>query len=318
MRMLKVTVTGVLIAILISASPAFSQATQPPAQPATASAPVDPLVREGQQLLREGKHEAALASFRKALASTPDSFAANLQSGIVLDLLGQYAEARKSFTKAIEVAPAPQNRISATRAMAMSYAFERDCAGAAKYEAPLYDEYLKAGDFFMAGEIANELARVCLESNDIATAEKWYRTGYDAGPREPNIKPERKDLWDFRWEHAQARMAARRGNAGEARTHVEAARAILAKGTNPDQAPFLPYLVGYVAFYGGDYQTAVSELQKGNQNDPFILALIAQTYEKLGDRARAMEYYKQALASNAHNPTGAYARPLAAEKLRGR
>jgi tetratricopeptide (TPR) repeat protein len=233
----------------------------------------------------------------------------------VLDLMGRYAEARKYLTRAIEIAPTPQNRVSATRAMAISHAFERNCAGATQYEAPVYDEYLKAGDFFMAGEIANELARVCLESGDFDAAEKWYRTGYEAGPREPNITPARKDLWEFRWEHAQARLAARRGNAAEARKHVEAAEAVFAKGTNPEQAPFLPYLVGYVAFYGGDYQAALADLQKSNQNDPFILALIAQSYEKLGDQAHATEYYKKALGSNAHSPTGAYARPLAKQKL---
>ncbi len=320
MRMVKIVVAAIAAVVWTAAAFAQTMTAEPaqaaqPAQPAQAAAPVDPLVSEGQQLLRAGKHEEALASFRKALQATPNSFTANLQAGIVLDLLGRYAEARTSLAKAIEVAPTPQNRVSATRAMAMSYAFERNCAGAAKYEAPLYDEYVKAGDFFMAGEIANELARVCLESNDIATAEKWYRTGYDAGPREPNIKPERKDLWDFRWAHARARLAARRGDMDEARKHVEEAKAIFAKGTNPDQAPFVPYLVGYVAFYGGDYQTAVTELQKGNQNDPFILVLLAQACEKLGDQARATEYYKKALASNAHNPTGAYARPLARQKL---
>lgn len=301
----------------------LSVAASAPGQPVQASAqqqqgsgaPVDPLVREGQQLMRSGQHEAALAQFRKAIAATPDSFAAHLQSGIVLDLMGRYAEARQAIQKAIDVAPKPENQVSAKRAMAMSYAFERDCAGATRYEAPLYDQFLKASDFFMAGEIANELARVCLESGDLAAAEKWYRAGYDAGPREPDIKPERKDLWDFRWEHAQARLAARRGNAAEAQKHVGAAKAIFAKGTNPDQAPFVPYLVGYVAFYGGEYPTALAELQKANQNDPFILALIAQTYEKQGDEARAKEYYRKALESNAHNPTGAYARPLAKQKL---
>ena len=290
-------------------APAGAQGAQPNAPP------MDPLVREGRQLLQNGDHEGALAQFKKAIAEKPDSFTAHLQSGIVLDLMGRYSEARQFLQKAIDLAPTPENRVSARRAMAMSYAFERDCAGATKYEAPLHDEYLKASNFFMAGEIANELARVCLESGDLASAEKWYRTGYEAGPKEPDIKPERKDLWDFRWEHAQARLAARRGNAPEARKHVEAAKAIFARGTNPEQAPFVPYLVGYVAFYGEEYQTALTELQKANQNDPFILALMAQAYEKLGNQAQATEFYKKALASNAHNPTGAYARPLAKQKL---
>jgi tetratricopeptide (TPR) repeat protein len=139
--------------------------------------------------------------------------------------------------------------------------------------------------------------------------------GHDAGVQEPNITPARRDLWQFRNEHALARMAARRGDKAEAQKHVAAAKAIFDKGTNPEQAPFVPYLVGYVAFYGGDYQTALAELQKGSQNDPFILSLIAQSYEKLGNEAQAREYYQKVLRSNAHNPTGAFARPLAQQKV---
>ena len=157
--------------------------------------------------------------------------------------------------------------------MAMSYAFEGNCDGAAKYETPLYESYVAGNDFFNAGEIANELARVCLESGSLDQAAAWYRRGYDAGPREPNLKPERRDLWEFRWEHAQARLAARRGQAAEAQKHVAAAKAIFDRGTNPEQAPFVPYLVGYVAFYAGNHQAALAEFQKGNQNDPFILGL---------------------------------------------
>ena len=96
---------------------------------------------------------------------------------------------------------------------------------------------------------------------------------------------------------------------------MAAAKAILDKGANPNQAVFFPYLVGYVAFYGGDYQTALAELQKANQKDPFILSLIARTYEKTGGQAQAMEYYRKILEFNMHNPPNAFARPLAKKKL---
>ncbi len=119
----------------------------------------------------------------------------------------------------------------------------------------------------------------------------------------------------FAEEHAQARIAARRRQAAEAQQHLAAAKALYDKGTNPEQAQYVPYLVGYVAFYGGDYQTALAELQKGNQNDPFILSLIAQAYERLGDKDKATEYYRKVLTSNGHSPTNAYARPLAKAKL---
>jgi predicted Zn-dependent protease len=112
-------------------------------------------------------------------------------------------------------------------------------------------------------------------------------------------------------------MAARRGQTAEAQKQVAAAKAALDKANNPDQAPFFPYLTGYVAFYGGDYKTAITDLEKANQEDPFILVLLAQSYEKAGDTARAKAYYGKVMANNGHGPTNAFARPLARKKLAG-
>jgi tetratricopeptide (TPR) repeat protein len=251
----------------------------------------------------------AISLLWTALAQSPDP----LRQGRQLDLDGKYGEARELFAKAIQTAANPQAKAQAERSMAMSYAFENDCKGAAKYEGPLYESYLAAKDYFAAGETADELGRVCIESGSLDEAFAWYQKGHAAGLNEPEDK--QKDLWNFRWEHAQARIAARRGEKVEAQKHVAAAKAILDKGTNPQQAQFYPYLVGYVAFYGGEYKTALAEFQKANQNDPFIQVMIAQTYEKLGDSAHAKEFYQKASASNAHNPPNAYAHPLARRKL---
>jgi tetratricopeptide (TPR) repeat protein len=239
-----------------------------------------------------------------------------IRQGVQLDLNGQYVQARELFKQTIEAGATPQARAPGIRAMAMSYAFESDCAGATPYSTQLYNMYLADKDFYNAGEMVNELARVCIEAGALDAAEKWYRKGREAGLQEPNISPARRDLWGFRTEHALARLAIRRGNDGEAQRHVDAAKAILDRGTNPDQAIFLPYLTGYVALYSGDYRMAISELQRADQRDPFILCLMGQAYEKLGDTARAKDVYAKALAmSNAHNPPAAYARPFARKRL---
>jgi predicted Zn-dependent protease len=119
-------------------------------------------------------------------------------------------------------------------------------------------------------------------------------------------------------EHALARLAARRNQPKVAQEHVAAARAIL--DGNPemakDQEIYFPYLTGYVALYGGDAKTALADLQKARQDDPFIQLLIAQAYEKLGDREQAMAFYRKAASTTAHNPPAAFARPLALKKLR--
>ena len=272
-------------------------------------------IKQGQQLMREGKLDAALALYRRTLQTSQDSLPANLAAGSVLDLLGQGDEARQYFGKAIQVADTPEHKAMAQRAMAMSYAFEGNCRKTIQYEQLVFNYYGSVKDFFRQGEIADEAARVCIDSGDLETAYDWYKTGHETGLKEPDIKPARKDLWDFRWEHAQARIAARRGNQAEAQMHVAAAKAILDKGTNPEQAQFLPYLQGYVAFYAGDYKTALEELLKANQNDPFIECMIGQTYEKLGDKEKALDYYRKASTAIAHNPAAAYAVPLAKKKL---
>ena len=284
-------------------------AQTPAAQPPAA------LIAQGGQKLQEGKFEEALALYRQELQRSPNSLQAHAAAGVALDLMGLYGEARQHLEKAIQAAPDAEAKARAMRSMAMSYAFEGDYKGAEKYESQVYASYLDTGDYYMAGEIANELARVCLELGQIDLAEKWYRAGHDAGLRQPDIPPDRLDLWAFRWEHAQARIAARRGNPVEARQHVAKAKEILDRGAIPAQAQFFPYLTGYVAFHANDYKTALAELGKANQTDPYILSLIAQAHEKLGDQAQAMEYYRKVASSTGHNPPAALSIPLARRKL---
>jgi tetratricopeptide (TPR) repeat protein len=272
-------------------------------------------IKQGQQLMREGKWDDALALYRQTLQVSPNSVPANIAAGSVLDLMGQGEEARTYFAKAIQVADTPERKAMAQRAKAMSYAFEGNCESTVQYEQQVFDYYGSVKNIFQQGEIADEAARVCIDAGALDTAYHWYQVGHDTGMKEPDIKPARQDLWEFRWEHAQARIAARRGNQAEAQKHVAAAKSILDKGTNPEQAQFFPYLEGYVAFYGGHFKTALEELQKANQNDPFIQCMIGQTYEKLGDKDKALEYYRKASAAISHNPTAAYAAPFSKKRI---
>jgi len=296
----------ILFLFCASVMPLFAQMPGPQQQPE--------FIKQGQQLIRDGKPEEALALYRQTLKETPNSTPANIAAGSVLDSMGKGEEARKYFAIAM-LADTPEGKTAAKRAMAMSYAFEGNCGKTIEYEQQVFDFYGGAKNFSQQGEIADEAARVCLDSGDLDAASKWYNIGHDTGLKEPDLKPARKDLWDFRLENAAARIAAHRGDKMAARQHVAAAKAILDKGTNPEQAPFLPALQGYVAFYTGDYKSALEDLSKANQNDSFIQCLIAQSYEKSGEKEKAMEYYRKAASSPSHNPAAAYAVPFAKKKL---
>jgi tetratricopeptide (TPR) repeat protein len=285
-------------------------------QPAPAPAPGSPadLVQQGQKLSREGKQDEALALYDRALDKSPGLYEAHLAAGMAFDLKGDYAQAQEHFTKAIAAAP-EDSKQQALRAMAFSYVFEGKAYEAAESELQVFNARLAKKDSVGAAETCNELARIYLELGDPDHAYKWYKMGYETVAHKPDLSDADKNLWLFRWENAQARIAARRGKADEVQQHVLAAKAALDKANNPDQARFYPYLTGYVAFYAGDYKTAIAELQKADQHDPFILVLLAQAYEKSGDAAQAKDYYRKVLEINTHNPTNAFARPIAKKKL---
>jgi tetratricopeptide (TPR) repeat protein len=240
---------------------------------------------------------------------------ANNGAGVALDLMGRYTEAQHYFAAAINVARTPLERIPAQRAMAISHGFAGDCKGAERFETAAFEVYLENFDYYNAGEVANELGRLCLESGDLGRAADWYLKGNDAGLDEPEIRPARKDLWNFRLAHARARIAARRGKADEAQKQVKQAKAILDRNRIPEQEQYFAYLTGYVAFYLRDYPAAMTSLSHASQEDPFIQCLLAQTHEALGDRDKALAYYRRAASATAHTVPVACARPFAIKKL---
>jgi tetratricopeptide (TPR) repeat protein len=258
--------------------------------------PLD-LVKQAQKLTAEGKEDEALALYRQALARSPDLFAAHLGAGIVLDLQGAYKEARQHFEKAILVAP-DESKYQALVNMGVSYAFDGNAKSASTFYRQAFDRGMAAQDLRAAAETA-----------------KWYQTGYETSRRQPKLPADQADLWDLRWAHAQARIAARKGNAADAHTQTAIVKGLLDKGTNPDQQIQYPYLVGYVALYLKDYRGAIAALTQADQKDPFILVLLAQAYEKAHDAANARQCYVEVLASNAHSLNNAFARPLAKKKL---
>jgi len=312
------TMVGVLACLSLGAAavpPASARQAVPAGQAATPD-PVD-LARQARRLNLEGRLAESLALYNQALAREPGLFEAHLGIGIVLDLEGRYADARRHFAKAIEVAP-EEAKPQALTAMGVSFAFGHDAPGAARFYQQVFDRHMAAADYAGAAEDANALGRVFLEAGDTDDAYRWYETGFETARRQKGASSADADLRDLRWAHAQARIAARRGDAAEARRQTAVVKALVDKGSNPDQAIQYPYLSGYVDFYLKDYAGAIAALQQADARDPFIQVLLARALEKSGQAASAREHYRKVLESNAHSPNNAFARPLARKKLGAR
>ena len=281
---------------------------------AQSSTPED-LVKQGRALVSQGKLDEAVSVYRKAIKIAPQSFDARLAMGIVLDLEGQYAEARTHLADAIRFAPAGA-RNQALTTMAISYAFESRAPEVLKYLEPVYKAQVADQDMAGAAASANALGRVYLETADPANARKWYELGSKCSREVQGLPQSDRDLWEMRWLHAAARMAAREGRTEDARKQVAAFEQVMQKrGKLADDNEIYRYLLGYVAYYTKDYDRAIAELAKGNLADPFIANLLAMSYEAKGDLTNARQYYRRTLELNPHSLPNAFARPYARSKI---
>ncbi|MDE3054535.1 MAG: hypothetical protein KGJ70_11665, partial [Gemmatimonadota bacterium] len=198
-----------------------------------------------------------------------------MRDAMQLDVQGKTGQARAIFQAVLDTTSDAAARADVQRAIAMSYAFDGDCANTANHEQFVID-YWKTREraepqnaFYQQGEMADEAARVCIDAGDLNAAETWYRLGYELGNLEPAPRTHPKSLWDFRLAHALGRIAARAALDGDSAMAAQ-------------QERFFPYLVGYVALFTGDLPKAEAEFTRalairGNQNDPFITCLLAMT-----------------------------------------
>jgi Flp pilus assembly protein TadD len=299
------------LAILLAAAVSLAGVQQPADQ-------TKDHLTQAQKLMQSGDVAGAVTLLQAAVKSAPQSSEAHLALGRALDLNGDHKAARRHLEQAISLAT-DATRNQALAAMGVSWAFESKADEAARYYQRIFDAQTQAKDRGGAAGTANALGRIYLESGNLEKAEQWYRTGHETAKQIPELPQNQIALWDMRWHNAQGRIAARRKIASAAAEHAAQAKLALDKSGNKNQQVFHPYLLGYIAFYGGHYKQAVDELLQGDQQDPFILGLIAQAYEKLGDRARAREFYEKVMALPVHSINTAYARPRARAYLaRGR
>ena len=271
------------------------------------------LVSQARRLDLEGKQDAAITLYRQALDRAPDSFDAHYGIARALDLTGNYEEARRHFARAIALG-SEGAKDQALRMMGVSYTFTGQANEAASYFKQVFDRHITANNFVAAAEVANELGRVYLELDRVDEGYQWYRTGYQTLARHSNRPASEVDLAELRWAHAQGRVSARKGNAREAQRQTAVVKQLIDKETNADQRIQYPYLIGYVHFYLKEFKDAIASLQNADQGDPFILVLLAQSHEQLGNATQANDYYRKALASNSHAVSNAFARRLARQR----
>jgi tetratricopeptide (TPR) repeat protein len=248
-------------------------------------------------LLKMGRFDEAITQYRKALAI--DANFINSHQGIAAALMyqGKPDEANAELQKITDKARSDAERRTALFAMTVVH-----------IDSGKTDKALEAVDQqYSLGEKTNDLpamtgdlqlkGNIMLEMGKPDEAKALFERGLSM-TEGSNLSQEIKDNAKLFHHYNLARVALAKKDLATAKTEAEAFR----KGTenlkNPFQTKQVHELLGMIALEAKDYDTAVSELQQSNQQNPYDLYRMCQAYQGKGDGARAKEWCTKAATFN--------------------
>jgi tetratricopeptide (TPR) repeat protein len=270
----------------------------------------------GEFLMKVGRFDESIASYRKALEVDP-TFVASL-IGIANDQMfqGKGAEARKTLQQLTSVARNDGERRQALFWTAQSYILEgryTDALRTAHEERAIAqksgDLGSQSGDMTLVGNIQLQAGNLDAASSSFAEAVAlMQKANVPAEVKEAN---KRNSLFNT------ARVALKRGDLKTAQAQALQYQTLVDAKKRPFEVWQVHELLGMIAISGRQYDVAITELSKSNQQDPRVLYLTALAQQGKGDTQSARTTAQAVAEFNELSFTYAYVRPAAQKMLAG-
>ncbi|HEY2972394.1 MAG TPA: tetratricopeptide repeat protein [Pyrinomonadaceae bacterium] len=248
-------------------------------------------------LLKMGRFDESIAQYQKALAI--DSNFINSHQGIAAALMyqGKPEEAAAELQKITDKARSDAERRTALFALTV---VEVDSGKMDKALAEVDKQYVlgeKTNDLpAMTGDLQLK-GNIMLEMGNPDEAKALFERGLKM-TQDSNLSQEIKDNAKLFHHYNLTRVALAKKDLTTAKTEAETFR----KGTetlkNPFQTKQAHELIGMIALEAKDYDSAVTELQQANQQNPYDLYRMCQAYQGKGDMGKAKEFCTKAAAFN--------------------
>jgi tetratricopeptide (TPR) repeat protein len=248
-------------------------------------------------LLKMGKFDDSITQYHKALSA--DTHFAPSHFGIAGDLMysGKSEEAQAELQKMADQARNDGELRTAYFGMAVVAA---DSGKLDKALQQMDKEYAVAEK---KNDVAAMAADLQAKGNILAEMLK-----YDAAAQEferslqmiqgSSLPQEIKDNATLLHHYNQAGLAIGKKDYAAAKAHAEEFRKGADASKNDLQVKQAHELAGRIALGEKDYETAITELQQANQQNPSNLFRLGQAYAGKGDNPKALEYYVQAAEFN--------------------
>jgi tetratricopeptide (TPR) repeat protein len=247
-------------------------------------------------LMKTGRFDESIAQYRKALAIDPHF--SNSHYGIASNLMfqGKHHQAIAEAQKLTSAAQNDADRRLAYFTRMVVYVDQGKNDLAQKEMERQYALDSKTNDpAQMAGD-AQTIGLILLAAGKPDEAAKRFQQARDLQVNS-SLPQEAKDDAALGYHYDLARVALAKQDLTKAKS--EASEYL--KGAEVKKNDFRirqgHELAGTVALAEKNYDEAIKQLKQANQQDPYVLFLLAQAYQGKGDTAKATETFKQAAES---------------------
>ncbi|MGH9881682.1 MAG: tetratricopeptide repeat protein, partial [Pyrinomonadaceae bacterium] len=247
--------------------------------------------------LKMGKFDEAIAQYRKALSIDSNFINSHLGIGAALIYQSKPDDAAAEFNKITAKARSDGERRAALFALTVlavdSGKLDQALIEVDKQYAlgeKTSDVPNLAGDLQLKGNVLLEMGKYP-EANQ--AYERTLKATTDSG-----LSQEIKDNTRLFHHYNLARVALGKKDLAKAKTEAEEFRKGAEAGKNPAQVKQAHELAGMIALEEKNYDQAIVEFQKTNQQNPYNLYRLGQAYQWKGDNAKAKEFYGKAANFN--------------------
>ena len=273
----------------------------------------NPYDSHAELLLEMGRFEDAIAAYRRALAVDPRFVASFVGIANARMFMGRGDEARATLGKLRAVARNDGELRQAAFWTAVSWLHEgrtEEALGAMREEYAIAektgDAASMAQDLVTMGQIRLHAGRHAEALADFGRAVEVVEGGEVPEGVKENVR--RNHLFFEAW------TALERGDLADAKERTESYRARAERAGIPFEIRRVHELSGHLALAEKDHARAVAELARANQQDPYVLTLLAKACEGAGDQERARATWRAVADWNRLSFPWAFVRREAREK----
>ncbi len=261
-------------------------------------------------LMKLGRFEESIANYEKALARDEGFVASYVGIGNNQIFMGQSAEARATFQKLQEVARNDGQRRQSLFWAAASYLHEGEFDQALAELAKRYEIAAATDDKSTLSGDLNLMGNVLLEKGDPQGASAKFREAVEM-IEQADVSDDVKEGTRRNHVYLEARAAVATGDLETATGKLEEYRQRAAVKSIPFELRRTHELAGVIALHRDDYDTALTELEQANQQDPRVLYLQALACQGKGDEEGTRQFASRAASFNQLNLNLAYVRARA-------